>query len=178
MLKTISKILKVSSSVLIALAAILALFLVGMKVFGFQIYTILSPSMEPNYPTGAIIYVKEVDTATLKEGDVITFQLTDNMTATHRIIEVMSDDKNQGEMLYRTKGDNNKHADSNPVTSDRILGKVVFSIPVLGLLASYIQTRSGLFVCLAIAGALMLMVILSDMIDPDRKQSKNEENPS
>lgn len=178
MVKIISKILKISSSVLIAVAVVLALLLVGMRVFGFQIYTILSPSMEPKYPTGAIIYVKEVDTASLKEGDVITFQLTETMTATHRIIELVPNKENPNEILYRTKGDNNDEPDNSLVKPDGVLGKVVFSIPLLGVLASYIQTRSGLYVCLAIAAALMLMVLLSDLLGPDKKQEKNEENPS
>lgn len=178
MVKIICKVLKISSSVLIAIAAVLAFLLAGMRIFGFQIYTILSPSMEPKYPTGAIIYVKEVDTETLKENDVITFQLTDNMTATHRIIELVPDEENPDRILYRTKGDNNDEPDNSLVEPDRVLGKVVFSIPLLGVLASYVQTRSGLTVCLCMAAALMLMVLLSDMIDPDKEQEKNEENPS
>ena len=178
MSKVISKILKITSSALILIAALLAFLLVGMRIFGFQIYTILSPSMEPKYPTGAIIYVKKCDTQSLKNGDVITFQLTDNMTATHRIVKLVSDEENPDKILFRTKGDNNDEPDDALVEPGRVLGKVVFSIPLLGILASYIQTRTGLYTCLAIAAAIMLLVFLSDMFVEDDKKRKNEESAS
>lgn len=182
MVKIISKVLKVTSSLLITLAVIIAFLLVGMKLFGLQIYTILSPSMEPKYPTGSIIYVKKVDTADLKVKDVVTYQLTDTMTATHRIIELVPDTENPDKVLYRTKGDNNDAPDEVLVESDRVLGKVVFGIPLLGFLANFVQSRSGILVCMCVAFAIVLMVILSDILECDKNnkenQEKNEENPS
>jgi len=49
------------------------------------VLTILSPSMAPKHPTGSVIYIVDVDPAKLEVDDVITFKLTDSMTATHRI---------------------------------------------------------------------------------------------
>ena len=46
----------VISTFAVALVVLLALALVGVRLLGFQVYTILSGSMEPTYHVGSIIY--------------------------------------------------------------------------------------------------------------------------
>ena len=53
------------SSILVALVVLLAIALVGVRLFGLQVYTVLSGSMEPTYHTGSLIYVKRVDPFTI-----------------------------------------------------------------------------------------------------------------
>ena len=57
------------------------------KVFGYQIYGILTDSMEPEYSVGEAVFVKPVAPQDIKVGDAITFRLgTDSeLTATHRV---------------------------------------------------------------------------------------------
>lgn len=176
----LKKTLKIVSSVLVIFVVVLAILLAGVRVFGLQIYTVLSPSMEPNYKTGSLIYVKEVDTDTLKERDVITFRLTDSTTATHRIIEIIPNQDNPDSVLFRTKGDNNDEPDTAPVEPERVLGKVVFTVPLLGYLAAYVQSPSGGYIAICFAAALILLMILSDLIADDKKTEKenNEEKSS
>ena len=57
---SIRKTWNVISSILVALVVLLALLLVGARLFGLQVYTVLSGSMEPTYHTGSLIYVKKV----------------------------------------------------------------------------------------------------------------------
>ena len=83
--KTIRKIWDGITTILVVL---LAIALVGVRVVGLQVYTVLSGSMEPAYPTGSVIYVKEVDYKTLEVGDPITFMLSEDIIATHRIVEI------------------------------------------------------------------------------------------
>lgn len=71
--KTLKKIWNVISSILVAIVVILALLLVGARIIGLQVFTVLSGSMEPNYHVGSLIYVKNVDYKELESGDVITF---------------------------------------------------------------------------------------------------------
>ncbi len=175
MLNKISKILKIISTVLLSLAVILAILMAGLRIFGLQIYTVLSPSMEPNFQTGSLIYVKEVDTADLKERDVITFRLTGSTTATHRIIEIIPDQDDPKAICFRTKGDNNKDADRAPVKSEDVLGKVIFTIPLLGYLAVYIQNPPGIYVAACFALALILLVLLSDMLGDNNKKDKEKQ---
>ena len=65
MSKSLKKVWNVVSSILVALVVILALLLVGARVAGLQVFTVLSGSMEPTYHTGSLIYVKKVDPALL-----------------------------------------------------------------------------------------------------------------
>lgn len=61
MSKTVKKIWNTVTSVLVAVVVILALLLVGARVVGLQVFTVLSGSMEPTYHVGSLIYVKKVD---------------------------------------------------------------------------------------------------------------------
>lgn len=56
--KSLKKIWNVISTILVALVVLLALLLVGARVVGLQVFTVLSGSMEPTYHTGSLIYVK------------------------------------------------------------------------------------------------------------------------
>lgn len=67
------KIWNAVSTALVVLVVILALLLVGARLVGLQVFTVLSGSMEPTYHTGALIYVKKVDPLTVQAGEVITF---------------------------------------------------------------------------------------------------------
>ena len=53
--KSLKKIWNVISSILVALVVLLALLLVGARVVGLQVFTVLSGSMEPTYHTGSLI---------------------------------------------------------------------------------------------------------------------------
>ena len=70
--RSLKKIWNVISSILVAPVVILAL-LMGARIVGLQVFTVLSSSMEPTYHTGSLIYVKKVDPYTIKEGQPITF---------------------------------------------------------------------------------------------------------
>ena len=86
MSKAFKKIWNIFTTLLVIAAVVLAMLLVGVRLFGLQVYTVLSGSMEPTYHTGSLIYVKKVDPYTLSTGDVITFMLNEETIATHRIL--------------------------------------------------------------------------------------------
>lgn len=89
MRKSVKKIWNVISTVLVAIVVIIALLLVGARVFGLQVYAVLSGSMEPTYHVGSIIYVKSVDPSEIKIGDPITFVMNEQLTvATHRVVRI------------------------------------------------------------------------------------------
>ena len=78
------KIWNAVSTVLVVIAVALAIALAGVRLVGLRVYSVLSGSMEPNYHTGSLIYVKKVDTSQLKAGDVITFMLDEDTVGTMR----------------------------------------------------------------------------------------------
>jgi len=166
--------LKSISTIIVLIAVALAIFMVGLKLLGFQIYTVISGSMEPTYHVGSLIYVRKVDPSTLKEKDPITFELGDNTIATHRIVEIVPDENNPQEYKFRTKGDANDDVDANLIEPDKVLGKAIFSIPLLGYLANYIQTSPGNIVAICIAVSLIIIVIIIDMLTEEEMKQKKD----
>ena len=113
--KSLKKIWNVISSILVALVVFLALLLVGARVVGLQVFTVLSGSMEPTYHTGSLIYVKKVDPYTITEGQPITFMLDENTVATHRVVGIVPDEEDPTVIRFRTKGDANEAEDGSLV---------------------------------------------------------------
>ena len=171
-----AKTLKIISSAFMVLMLLLAFLMVGIRIFGVQVYMVLSGSMEPKYPTGSLLYITATDADKLEEGDVITFQKTATVTATHRIIEVVYDEAT-GEEMFRTKGDANDGADKTPVPKSAVIGKAVFCIPFLGYVANFIQHPPGLYVAISAAVLMIALVFLSDILKEEQAkgEKKNEE---
>ena len=185
MAKTLKKIWSIVNGILIAIVLVLAMLLVGTRLFGVKPYVVLSGSMEPTYLTGSMIYVVDVDTASMEVGDPVTFYLDKARTtvATHRIIEVIEDKSNPDAKYYRTKGDNNDEADTDPVHSSNVIGKPVFSIPYLGYLANFVQTQPGRSVALIGCAVVLLLAFIPDLIfgikgDEEKSENENDEPQS
>lgn len=170
---------KAISNIFVTLVLILAFLLVGIKAFGFQIYTILSGSMEPTYHVGSLIYIKPISEKDIKVDDVITFKLSEKTVATHRIIEVIKED---GETLYRTKGDANETEDGKLTPYKDVLGKVEFSIPILGYISHYMEKPIGRITVLLIGvTAIVLLYMLENLTgtkEVKKVVKKNEEKVS
>ncbi|MYL54336.1 signal peptidase I [Pontibacillus yanchengensis] len=128
------------------------------NVFGYQLKTVLSGSMEPTFKTGSIIAVEPIEgdaKKQLKVGDVITFVKEDNTLVTHRILEV-----NGGEnaVTYHTKGDNNDAADVKPVLAENVVGKYAdFTIPYAGHVMKYANSKAGSIALMIIPGVLLIL---------------------
>mgnify|MGYP000447133707 CR=1 FL=1 len=58
-----SRICSLAGILLMAAVILVFLPLTVPRLFGYQIYGILTDSMEPNYPAGCVVYVKETDSA-------------------------------------------------------------------------------------------------------------------
>ena len=126
--------------------------------------------MEPTYHVGSLIYVKEVDPRQLEPGDVITFLLSEDTVATHRITEVIPDEEDPATLRFFTKGDANEAPDGSSVHYKNIIGTPVFTIPYLGYLAAYIQAPPGMYVAIAGGAVLILLVFLPDLFTDDKEQ--------
>lgn len=156
--------------VMVLVAALLA----GARLVGLQVYTVISGSMEPNYHLGSIIYVQKIEPTELKERDVITFMLSENTVATHRIIEIVPDENDPTVLRFRTKGDANQIEDSNLVHHKNVLGKVVGTIPYLGYVSDFVQHPPGTYITLGAAAIMILAVFLPDILMPEKKKETEE----
>ncbi|TYS17862.1 signal peptidase I [Rossellomorea vietnamensis] len=125
------------------------------QVFGHQLKTVLSGSMEPGIKTGSIIAVKPGgDMSRFEKGDVITFQKEKDMLVTHRVTEVIKSGDN---IMYKTKGDNNNAEDMNPVLSENVVAEYSgFTIPYLGYFMNFTNSKNGAFLLL-VPGILLLI---------------------
>ena len=164
------KIWNTISSALVVLVVILAVFLMGSRLVGLQVYHVISPSMEPTYSVGDLLYVKTVDPDSVKVGDPITFVLNEDLVvATHRVVDI-----DQENRQFTTKGDANKTEDAAPVHFNNLVGVPVFSVPLLGYVSAYIQSPPGMYVAIAFGVALLAIVFLPDLMAKKPKEEQTE----
>jgi len=174
MRQKIKKIWNAVNVLLICIIAFLAITLGGVRLIGWDVYVVLSGSMEPVYKTGAIIYVDDVDVSQLETGDVITYKVNADTMVTHRIVEVVQQD---GQAMYRTKGDANEVEDGSLISQSQVVGSPVFTIPYLGYLVQFIQSPAGIYAAVSVGAAVLLMLFLPDLLfgSEEEEEKKKEE---
>ena len=166
---TLKKIWDITSTALVVITVLCAIFLMGSRVMGYQVYTVLSGSMEPEYGVGDLLYVKKVDAKTIQVGDPITFILNEDLVvATHRVVRI--DAENQ---RFYTKGDANDIEDQNPVHFNNVIGVPQFSIPKLGYVSDFVQNPPGTYITIGVGIVLIFAVFLPDMFG--KKNGEEEE---
>ena len=163
---------KVASTALVAVAVALAVALVGVRLLGFEVYTVLSGSMEPTYKTGSVIWVDRCEPGDVEVGDPITFVMNEDLdVATHRVIEI--DEANQH---FYTQGDANDAPDGSPVHFNNLIGVPVFTVPYLGYFVSSIQSPPGCYVALIVAAAALVLMLIPELFDKaDEKKRQSAE---
>lgn len=159
---------RIISSILFIFLMLMIVFVLYSKtsngppqIFGYQLKTVLSGSMEPDIKTGSIIALKTGDDMTrFQENDVITFVQEMNpggegtILVTHRITEVL---KSGDEVMYKTKGDNNDGEDMNPVLAKNVVAIYTgVSIPYIGYVANFAQSKQGNIYLIILPGFLIL----------------------
>lgn len=168
-MKKIQKIWGVFTTVLTVVVVILAVALVGIRLFGFQVFSVLSGSMEPEFPVGSLIYVKKTDPKELDAGDVITYMLSEDTVSTHRIVEILPDEDDPSVLRFVTKGDANEEVDGSTVHSRNVIGTPVFSLPLLGYLANFISEPPGTYVSVSVAAVILALAFLPDVFGESYK---------
>ena len=157
----------VATVLLLAVMAVALPFSVP-KLFGYQIYNVLTQSMEPAMPVGSAIYVKRCDPQALRQGEIITYRLSEatGLVETHRVVE----NDTQAKQLI-AKGDANALPDVDPVSYERVVGKVVVCIPVLGTVSEMLHSGPGVTACVAI---FALAIILWTLADKTKKRERSK----
>ena len=133
-------------------AILLACAIVLPQIFGVKCFAVTSASMTPAYPVGCIVYCMPVEPETIEPGDVISFRMG-KTTATHRVVAA-----DRTERMFTTKGDANNTPDGAPVAYSRVIGKVVFSLPLLGNLTIWLTPRRLLILLIPLTVLLVLPV--------------------
>ena len=168
----LKKLWGITSTVLVALIVLCAIFLMGSRLLGYRVFTVISGSMEPKYSVGDLIYVKQVDPDGIKKGDIITFILNEQLTvATHRVEAVDAENR-----YFYTKGDANETIDASPVHFNNVIGVPQFSIPLLGYVSNFIQNPPGTYITIGVGLVLIIAVFVPDIIKKDNGTKKADEN--
>ena len=131
------------------------------SLFGFKAFIVLSDSMsKTDFDAGDLVLVKEVDPATLKEGDIIAYtsQNTSNYgeTVTHKIRKLTTDAN--GEPGFITYGTTTDTDDETVVTYPYVLGKYKTHIPKVGRFFMFLKTTPGYIVCILIPFLLLILI--------------------
>ncbi|MEI2810710.1 MAG: signal peptidase I [Nocardioides sp.] len=136
-----------------ALAAITAAVLIP-RIGGATPYTVLTGSMQPNYPPGTLVVVKPVAAEDIGVGSVITYQLKSGEPAvvTHRVVTVTQAD---GQPAFQTQGDANNAVDPDWVAPVQIRGKLWYAVPYLGYLNTMIEPSQRQQAGYVVAGLLV-----------------------
>ena len=150
--------------------AIMAIGLVGLRLAGFRTFTVMSGSMEPDYPVGSLLYVQPVDYRNLKVGDVISFVANDDkVVVTHRIAEIVPDENDASVLRFRTKGDANESPDANLVHYKNVIGTPMIVLPYIGYVAHNIQQPPGIYITLVVGTLLLAWTFLPGTLEERRK---------
>ena len=176
---SLKKLWSVLSTLIVIAVVALAILLAGVRIVGLTPYVVLSGSMEPTYHTGSLIYDKKVDPFTLKEGDVITFMVSEDTLATHRIVGVVPDEDEPGTIRFRTKGDANDAEDGGLVHYKNVVGTPVFTIPYLGYFSNWITHAPGKYIAITAAVVFLILLFLPDMLkkadEADKKAAERKQ---
>lgn len=131
------------------------------KLFGYRAFIVLSDSMsKTDFNAGDLVLVKEVDPATLQEGDIIAYtsQNTANYgeTVTHKIRSLTTDAS--GEPGFITYGTTTDTDDETVVTYPYVLGKYSSHIPKVGTFFQFLKSTPGYIVCILVPFLVLILL--------------------
>jgi signal peptidase I len=129
----------------------------------YKTYLVQSGSMEPAILVGDVIVVNKIDSYAVN--DVITFNDSGNKRVTHRIVEIKNGASGK---IYSTKGDANRSGDRETLPADKVIGKVILTIPKLGYVINFLKTTQG-FVLLVVIPAVW--IVISELLGISKKKN-------
>jgi signal peptidase I len=132
------------------------LFMLSNQIGGIRAFTVMSGSMTPIIPTGALVFTKQILPQALSSGDIITFIKPDRgrQFITHRISDTVQKD---GIPMFTTRGDANPTKDPWQIAGGAVVGEVVFTIPYLGYILAFAKTKLGLILFILIPSFFILL---------------------
>jgi signal peptidase I len=162
-----------------AFVAMIASVLVMLvpALLGFQRYVILTGSMTGTYDRGSIVFDRPIPTADLKVGDPITYSpppgFTSQTRVTHRIWWIGRGAN--GERVYRTKGDANKHPDVWKFTLNQSTQDVVvFHIPDVGYVFTLLSLRDFRIALLGLPAIVIALMTLRALWIEGGKEARRQ----
>ena len=122
---------------------------------------VLTDSMLPEISSGDLIICHTAQAEEVALNDVICFfdpAGNGSSIVTHRVVEVVEEN---GEVLFRTRGDNNNAEDKELVPAENLVGVYKMRIPGAGHIAMFMQSTAGLIVCVVLP---IILLVAYDVI--------------
>jgi len=140
--------------IFVALVVVVSAFPIQGNI---QIKVVESGSMEPAIKVGSVALIKPA--SSYKIGDIITFEGNfkdargKKVPTTHRIVDMKVE---RGNPVYVTKGDANEERDTTEISHQKVIGKVLFSVPYLGYAVEAAKRPYG-FLAIIVIPALIVI---------------------
>ena len=131
------------------------------SIGGYLPLIVLTDSMYPDIKSGDLIICHTVSPEQVKEMDVISFfDPAGNGTSivTHRVERIVSEN---GKLSFITKGINNNTEDKDPIPADKLVGVYRTRIPGAGHVAMFMQSTTGLIICVVLP---IILLVAYDLI--------------
>lgn len=150
----IAKIIRNISGVIAAVMCGLLIFVFGlMPLFKYSVCPVVGNDERSIYSEGSVAFVREIDPANLKKGDIALYYSGKNVIG----VKVITNDPTNG--LVYAKAENDVTVE---LKYSRISGKgTSYSIPFLGGYAQWLINGSGLLVSVIIMGIVFVVFAVS-----------------
>ena len=117
----------------------------------YRAYIVQSGSMAPALPVGSVVITKSEQA--YGKGDIVTFSHDGKTQTTHRINAVEFEGS---EPVFTTKGDANEERDTTEISHQKVIGKVLVSVPYLGYAVEAAKRPYG-FLAIIVIPALIVI---------------------
>lgn len=163
-------------TVLLILVVLLCLFVTVqvvsqgyVNIGGYSLFRVVTGSMEPTIPVGALLVSRQVAMPAVEVGDIICFRAQESAIfgrmMTHRVMEIYP--AADGGVRFVTKGDANLSLDGYLVTRNNFVGKVIWYTgedSLLSAIFSFFTNKVGFLACIVFPCLLLASLILRDSV--------------
>ena len=141
-------------------------------VAGYSVFRVITGSMEPTLAVDSLVLAKKTAITDIKVDDIVVFFAPtgsgESRIVTHRVVSIGWNE--YGAVELETRGDANPVADSDLVTGDDLIGKVVWYTEEEGgvmNIVSFISSKFGFIACIAfpilLLGGLILRACIASI---------------
>lgn len=169
-------------TIMLILAVLLCMYVVIQvlsngyaNIGGFMMFRVVTGSMEPTIPTGALMVTREVPITSIRLNDIICFRTQEaaiwGKIVTHRVVEVLR--TVDGAVMFRTQGDANLVADGYLVDQGNFVGKVIWHTgddSVVAGIFSFFTNKVGFLGCIVFPCLLFAGMVLKECVNNIRAE--------
>lgn len=139
------------------------------------VFRVVTGSMEPTIPIGSLLVARETDIKDIQKDDIVCFRSKEQgmlgTVITHRVIGVY--EMPDGQTVLQTKGDANLSIDRYDVTTDNLIGCVIWHTgdeSKMAAVISFLTSEYGFLACIVLPVILIAIWIFRDTAKSMRKE--------